>query len=258
MASLDAQDHRFVAWWSLKAPLVMQSQQLTKAALPTYLGLSAGSASAFIDTNSPHTVGVFDFNAKTFTRPTNLSPAEGARAVKDGALVLDTAPPYGLWLVRDDASYLKLVIPTLNKIVPSVALDRSAGEQIVWTEGDDIGMLYTNVSIWTSPYASTPGGIQKTKLANLTDPENHGGTGMVANAGVVLNRVGKNKALITRLSDGWGWTFDAESGQDFQSPYWVDTDYVYMVTRPDLPDGYAAGILRMARSVLGSPTVPPF
>lgn len=215
---------------------------------------------AFIGTNSPFTVGVFDLGAKTFTRPTNPQPlpGEGPRAVKDGTLVLDIDPPYGVWLLHDDATYLKLFDASANKIAPSVAVDRSANDQIVWTEGDDLGMQYANVTIWTSPYASAPGGIQKKQVAKLSDPDMRGGSRMVANAGVVLNRVSKTKALITRLSDGWGWMFDAEPNEQFGVPYWIDAQYAYMITMPDIQGAASAGIMRLARAGLGNPTVPPF
>jgi hypothetical protein len=203
--------------------------------------------------------GVLDFGTQAITYP---SPPRRhtvrARAVADGALVVADPTPYALALLRPDASVATLVSPTAPQVVWEFALDRANRDAIVWLEGDDTGSGYANTTLWTSPYASDPSGVQKRKVAKLTDPPNEGSNVMVANKGVALHITAGQTAVLTRLSDGMGWLVNAEPADAFADVLWVDDNDVWLVTSDasELPHYVENGIVRISRASLGAPTVP--
>lgn len=101
--------------------------------------------------------------------------------------------------------------------------------------------------------------IARTKVAKIVDTLERGGARAIANRGVYLSLVGRNTALVTRLSDGMGWLVQGEPKERFVDPVWVDDNDVLIETAPD-PDGTkdvpSTSVLRIARSSLGAPTVP--
>jgi hypothetical protein len=128
---------------------------------------------------------------------------------------------------------------------------------LVWVESEQ-GLGYVNSTLWVAPLVTSEATLARRKVAKLDDGLERGGTG-VANKGVYLSLTGRNTALLTRLSDGAGWAIQGEAKQRFTSPVWVDDNDVLIETAPD-PDGQTdwepAGVLRLARSTLGAPTVP--
>ena len=128
----------------------------------------------------------------------------------------------------------------------------------MWVESD-YGLQYVNSTIWTAPLAASESQLVRKKVAKLADTLERGGARGVANRGILLNLVGRNTALLTRLSDGMGWLVQGEPNERFVDPVWVDDDDVLIETAPD-PDGDkeapATSILRLSRATLGEPTVP--
>jgi hypothetical protein len=216
----------------------------------------------YVETKGPDSVDIFDLTSQKFVVPASPQrlPGEGPRAVADGALVLDSTAPFRIDLLRMDGSYTLLVPPTAPQVVTSFALDRSNGDALVWVESDDQA-TYLNSVIWTAPYATSQASLARRKVALVAnDTLHHGGLGMVANRGVALNLIDPSHALLTRLSDGMGWTVAAEPGRPFVWPVWVDDDSVWVTTADGTLKGYTSypsGMVRIARSSLGAPSVSP-
>lgn len=67
--------------------------------------------------------------------------------------------------------------------------------------------------------------------------------------------------MLTRLSDGMGWRIDAEAGEGFTQPVWVDDADVFLATAKIVPQidrlGDTSTVIRISRATLGPPTVPP-
>ena len=188
--------------------------------------------------------------------PTSPFHAEDPRAVADGALAIMAEDSAGVSLLRPDGSFT-LLIPTSSptRVTTLIGVDHEQGDAIVWVETDR-GNYAADV-IWTSPYTADPSAIQRRAVAVVNDPT---GTGMIANAGVVLRVTGPQTAVLTRLSDGMGWSIAAEPSDAFVTPLWVDDNEVWISTGVANAPNYQAdekGIMRLDRTTLGAPTVPP-
>ena len=175
--------------------------------------------------------------------------------VKDGALALDGTPTRGLVFVGTDASWRKLYIPVAPNEVFGHAADPSNGDAFVWMEGQLGGLDYVNVNLYTSPYSTTA--AQPRKVTSIPSLYNAGG-GTVANAGMALVLTSFSTAELVRLSDGWAWSILAEPSDGFIVPLWVDDNDVWLVVAPAQAKGDGEnGIVRISRSTLGAPTIPP-
>lgn len=221
--------------------------------------ISAGHL--YVETVNPFSVDVFDLATQSLLLakvPQRLN-AGSPIPVPDGALVLDGNAPYHADLLRPDATYSSLILPTSPHQLTWAAVDRSASNAFVWVESDFGGRAYVNPVLWTAPYAARALDLVPRKVAVVTDMTDRGGGDMVVNAGVALNIVGLSTALLTRLSDGMGWTINAEPGEAFIRPVWVDDNEIWLSTgdasRPDY-SAHTGGVMRLKRSSLGAPTVP--
>jgi hypothetical protein len=255
----NAPDTQFIGSAPIATPTSLALTTVSVAALGSGSGgasqvVSHGDAYLYVAMSSPFSVTIWDIsNTKPIVpnQPKRI-PAEFPTAVKDGALALDNDTT-GLWFIRPDGSYLKLLAPIGQQILFDVEVDRASGEQIVWLEGDQPQFDYINVAIWTAPYTTNPSTVQRRKVALIGTSSGW----MVVNAGMVLTLQTKNTARLTRLSDGVGWIVQAEPGERFLQPLWIDDQEVWLGTGTDYEtsDSYMTGILRLARSSLGSPTL---
>ena len=112
---------------------------------------------------------------------------------------------------------------------------------------------------WTAPLAADEASLVRRKVAKLNDVTMRGGARSPANKGVFLSIIGRNTALLTRLSDGMGWQIQAEPQTRFVDPVWVDDDDVFLQTADDSQPQFdmpVSGMLRLSRATLGAPTVP--
>lgn len=221
--------------------------------------MSAGGGAMFLATADPFNMAVFDIAKRTMTpmgkppRP----PAEHPVGVKDGALAV-AGGAGGLWFVRPDASYVRLVDSTANRVLFNVAVDRANGENLVWLEGDRPYDDLFNVDLWTAPYTTNPANVARKKVTSLGTLQ-YGGGVLVANAGMALVRETLYSSRLVRLSDGWGWSIPAEPKERMIDAVWVDDNEVWIGTGPELgvTGDYATSIMRLQRSELGPPTVAP-
>jgi hypothetical protein len=247
-----------LGWSGWEAPGAIETKHVTLEQLGLRNGVggiqnvSRGSSNLFLRLESPRTVRVFGIDSGVIHYPPTPLVAEDPREVADGALVLDTTISFSIRLLRPDGGHEELVVPTAPHAVTSMALDRSNADAIVWVESEP-GLDYTSSVIWTAPYANSPSVLARRKVARLRDSTASRGARMVANAGVVLNLSGVTTALLTRLSDGAGWTIHAESGTEFHQPVWVDDDHVWLTTGAARSD--TSGLARFPRAFLGPPTV---
>ncbi|MGH7434669.1 MAG: hypothetical protein ACRENE_03265, partial [Polyangiaceae bacterium] len=185
---------------------------------------------------------------------------EGTMAVTDGALAFEYNTSYGVDLVREDGNWLNVIPSTAPpaRRVSAYGVDRSRSQQLAWVESTYGGGSWSNSIIWTSPYATSAESLQPRMTAVLSDAFGRGGLYMSVNAGMALNLVDKDKALLTRLSDGAGWILKAEPGDAFTVPLWVDDNEVWLgigsASEPNWMASYT-GIVRYTRSSLGGPVV---
>lgn len=256
----------FVSWSSWNSPSQMSSKIVSNADLgigPS--GYPQGTVLGtqfYFETKGPDSVDIFDIVSQKIIIPSTPQrlPGESPRAVPDGALVMDYTMPFRVDLLRMDGAYAELIAPTSPQVVTALALDRSNGNALVWVESDNQA-TYLNSSIWTAPYTTNAGSLSRRKVAVISnDTLHYGGGGMVVNRGVTLNLIDPSVALITRLSDGMSWRVAAEPGRPFVWPVWVDDNEVWLTTADGSLKGYStypSDVVRIARSTLGPPTVPP-
>ncbi len=251
-----------LGWSTWAAPTSVTSQVLQRNA-DLGVAKNGGGAQAigvgqnrlFLETYVPSSVAIFDLEARSIVaRAASSIPVEQPHTVPDGAFVLDANPPFAVGLLHNDGTYARVVEPTAPHLVTWVTIDRSNANALVWMESDDQG-TYVNPILWTAPYATTAGAVQRTKVAVLTESVHRGGRSMIANRSVCLNIVTNSAALLTRLSDGAGWTITAEPGRRFVDPVWVDDDEIWILTEPDALDARPNGMMRFSRATLGLPTV---
>lgn len=223
-----------------------------------FLDGTMGQNRIWLTIDNPRTTGWFDLSTKKAKLASGEIFSERPLAVPGGAVTFDANSPYAIAFVSDDGAVARLVTPTSPQFVTWKTLDRSNGDTLVWVESE-YGLGYVNSTIWAAPLVASEATLARKKVAKLEDALQRGGARGVANRGVFVNLVGRNMALVTRLSDGMGWLVQGEPKQRFVDPVWVDDDDVLIETAPD-PDGSrdegATSILRLSRSSLGSPTVP--
>jgi hypothetical protein len=222
--------------------------------------MGVNGTTAFLGFASTAIVDAIDLGSGALTMPQPRTAIASPRAVSDGALTA-VGNGLGIDLMRPDGSWTQLLKSTAPHFIADFSVDRAMGQQIAWVEADTTGSGCGGGILWTSPYAATPQGIAKRKVAAVNDPLGRCGIGLVANAGVVLTLTDVNKAQITRLSDGMGWVIPAEASDDFSQPLWVDDNEAWIATGPsaNTTGGWTSytGILRIQRPALGPPTVPP-
>ena len=127
---------------------------------------------------------------------------------------------YGFDLLSSSGNTSRMIWEPHN--IMNVAFDRATSNQLVWVAFDGLGP-YSGATLRTAPYAHvlSPSDVTKLSWTSTTRPP---GYEMVANAGVVLNVVSDGNALLTRLSDGWGWSIAPDPGDIFIRPLWVDAN----------------------------------
>jgi hypothetical protein len=208
----------------------------------------------YLDTSGgPSTLHIWHGSSNSITLSTVA--AESPRTTGLDAIALGTT----LDIVHTDGSFA--VLRQSQRIINEFALDRSNGNQIVWAESDDGGSAgYINTTLWTSPYATMASALSPKKVSSLKDTTGNGGGNMVVNAGAVLTIVDASTVRITRLSDGWAWDVSGEPGDRFVRPLWVDDAELWALVNPATSktgDNWPSGVVRISRSTLGNPTVPP-
>ncbi len=224
-----------------------------------FLHPALGEKSLWVSTRAPRSVGIFDFASQSARLLKNSLRSEAPTPAAGGAFIPDTSTSaFAIAYAKDDGTFARVVTPTSPQVVTWKALDRSNDNALVWVESD-YGLDYTNSTLWTAPFATSEAMLARRKVAKLQDSTFSGGGGGVANQGVFLSLSGRNEATIVRLSDGMGWKVVGEPGERFAAPVWVDDDEAVLQIAPD-PNGQVEtdsyGILRIARSTLGPPTVP--
>lgn len=181
----------------------------------------------------------------------------------DGALTFasdDGILAQHLGYLAPDGTNTWLVEPPKGRSIAGFGIDRGVTpNELVWIEGTDDGFGISSSEIWTSPLATTPAGIQRRLVAKT--PRAQGRlTGIVADRGRAVLLETRTSARLVRLSDGRGWTVDAEPGYAFPQVIGVGDDDVWISDVKDQPQiqnlGAPSGITRLRFDALGEPTLP--
>ena len=242
-----------IDWSPWATPTTFSSKILLTSAVP--LGNQYGVGATDLALGS---ATLMDFATTTIHNATGFPPG--------AAFDLPLMVPAGAFVVEEISTGITIALLATNGAVTSImdptassrsvswlAVDRANSNALVWVESDSADFV-SNPIIWTSPYATSAAGVTKTKVAAFQDADARGGADSVANAGVMLNLTGDTTALLTRLSDGMGWTINAEPAMYFVQPLWADDTEVWILASSLGPHD-ADQILRLQRSSMGSPTV---
>lgn len=251
--------------WSAPSPFTMRSLHVVN---DFGLGVTSwvssktmGANGLWFATRDPDTTMYYDLGTDVAVHAPNGVPTYGPNPIAGGAVVDDVRAPFSIAILSESGTIERLVTPTNPQVVTYWKLDRSTDPpSLVWVESDYGGASYANATLWTAPLVAKEADLARRKVAKLSDALGTGGGWGVANDGMYLSRVGQRTALLTRLSDGMGWLVEAEPNEAFLTPVWVDDESVVITTaRYDAQIdavGHPSGMLRIARSSLGAPTVP--
>jgi hypothetical protein len=217
------------------------------------LSIIPGEKTGFAGTYLPHTIQAFDLTKLTPTKGTNVSAYPVP--VPDGVLSSDLLT-FDLILVRGDATHTVWTSPEVvdggSRAITWHDFDQTTRADVVWVECTVAGSTATNCSLWTAKYTPSPATVVRRRLGMLPAVP-YGGRAMIANAGHVLIVTGKTSAAIYRLSDGVGWNVISEPGTEFAEPVWLSADDAFISTLK--PGEQPSSVLRVARSMLGAPTL---
>lgn len=248
--------------WSTPSPFTMRSLNVVRdLGVRSFLTRKTMGASGFwfATEELPHTL-YYDFGTSVAVRAPNDVPTYGPNPIPGGAVVDDERTPFSIAIMSQAGTIERLVTPTGPQVMTYWKLDRSTDPpSLVWVESDYDGVSYANATLWTAPLVAKEADLVRRKVAKLNDSVGSGGGWGVANAGVYFSRFTQRTALLTRLSDGMGWLIEAEPNEAFLSPVWVDDENVVVTTAIYNAQidaiGHPSGLLRIARSSLGAPTV---
>lgn len=187
----------------------------------------------------------FDLQTKTFYGPGILS--EQPVKLGEGFIALMATSPPVIAYVPPAGGYqpLRRAAPGHQFFTLTVDHDTSA---IVWAEDDG----NENMTIWTSPAATTEAAMQPRQVAKLRFVSK-----IVARNGVIAIRPNEGLGRLIRLSDGMGWDLPTDNGLEVANPLWLNEEAVWFEASRRYSGGFPfnSGI-RYARNALGPPTVP--
>jgi hypothetical protein len=127
--------------------------------------------------------------------------------VADGAMVKNLDRYGALELLSPNAVVTPIVNPELNELV-MFRIDRARADSLMWVEAAASAPSMNGV-LYTSPYAKNPTGVVRRRVTAIEDQTTLS-LSMVANAGYALIAQSEEHVLLVRLSDGMGWTINAE------------------------------------------------
>jgi hypothetical protein len=255
------------------APYLQPSKAITHLHSQADLGMAAGPTGGsiqrsvangnllFCDTSAPFSLTLYDPVMDSTTLVNNADggriPAEIPVAVSGGAIAIDTSNSRGLFYVASTGANSRVYVPQNGDQVFSIDADNTNNDTFVWMQGQLTSLDYTSVSMWRAPYATTAGALQPTRVTGIASMYNDGNF-MVANAGYALLQTSATTVELIRLSDGWGWSIDAEPGDYWGRMLWVDASELWVAVGPAANKGYfTTGIVRIPLATLGAPTISP-
>lgn len=220
---------------------------------------SASQGISYFGVLAPTTIVTFDpLNGGKVTIPAQQIYAESMREVPDGVLALSSGSPYGVRLIRPDASESTLLATAGDAVAIALYVDPSSNPtKVVWVEAQFSGG-WTDAKLYTATYNTA--GLVPTLVTKLPVDFDSNTRGLAVFGGyAVISRAQGLQARIIRLSDGMGWDISAPPGRAISDPIWVDADHVWFFSSdPKIPSyaGYPTAIWRQSRTAWGPPTVP--
>ncbi len=187
----------------------------------------------------------YDLGAKAYYGPGLIS--EQPKKLGEGFVALLATSPPSIGYVPPAGGYQVLRRPAPGHGFLTLTVDHGTSD-IVWAEDDG----NENMTIWTSPPATTEAGMQPRRVAKVAFVSQ-----IVARNGVAAIKVNDKLARLIRLSDGMGWDLPPDEGLEFSNPMWMTDEAVWFLASRRYSGGFPfnSGI-RYARSALGPPTVP--
>ncbi len=250
------------------APSNVVAHWKTQQDLGIATGPSGGTVQRFVtsgtdivaETSDPFSLVIYDPLKDLLTQVMEgqgRSPAVDPVGVQGGVFALDSSNTRGLYYVALDGSSSKIYVPGAGDHTFSLDADNASGDSLVWLQGQETGFDYLDVSLWTAPFATTPGALTPRRVTGIPSMYNYGSF-MVANAGMALLVSSATTAELVRLSDGWAWSIPAEAGDTFTRALWVDDTEVWLAVGLTKYGGYLGNsILKLSLAGLGAPTIPP-
>ncbi|HEX7603166.1 MAG TPA: hypothetical protein VF316_16225 [Polyangiaceae bacterium] len=219
---------------------------------------SASQGISYFGVVAPTTVVTFDpNNGGKVTIPPQQIYAESMREVPDGVLALSSDAPYGVRLIRADATQSTLLATAGDAVAIALYVDPSANPmKVVWVEARFSGGC-TDGKLYTATYDTS---VLTPTLVTKLPVDFDSSRGLAVYGGyAVISRAQGLQARVIRLSDGMGWEMSAPPGRAISDPIWVDADHVWFFSSdPKIPNyaGYPTAIWRQSRTAWGPPTVP--
>lgn len=251
--------HGYLVWNSLANGPAATSKAFSFATLRTAFETRVYAADQHLFVGEP-SFGVFEEASSTLGTSAQAAIAPSLpRPVPNGAIALD-ANGTGFGFLSFAGAFVVVYEPAAGRHVTNVLLDRTNGNELVWAERSALGPS----EYWTAPFTSAAGSIQPRRVTAFPDSRGRHGIDMAVNAGMIVNIDGFDRALVTRLSDGWSWEVSSLPSEFFMRGLWADVREVWLSQGITFgPDGdpskglSATSIVRLTLASLGAPTVPP-
>jgi hypothetical protein len=178
--------------------------------------------------------------------------------IADGFLTYTYDPlPESFEVLRATGAHEVVFRPESPHMARAAAVDRADADRLVWLEADgDPLQPWTNGSLWTAAYATREQDIARRRVTRLPTLTHRMPRFLVANAGLAVQLISPTKIYLTRISDGWSWSVDADPSDEILRPLWVDATEVWFAV-DDAVNKKTWSIVRIERSALGPPTIPP-
>ena len=154
-----------------------------------------------------------------------------------------------IYFVTNTGEPRQIWSPAPGRSTGGMVIDRSVGEDVVWTSADRDGMIGTNWELWTAPVANVAGNFAARCVGKFVDGI---ASSLSANAGFAVVTNEQHRSTVIRLSDGATWQAPMVPAFKWLSPLWVDDTYVWLTaaTNTTTPNPWwtTNAIVRLERS----------
>ncbi|MEJ7729554.1 MAG: hypothetical protein WKG00_10085 [Polyangiaceae bacterium] len=211
--------------------------------------IAVGGDEVFLESSEPSSPAAVDLRDGSRRGDRSAPAAELVEAIPGGAVAIATDDETGVLVLRGGGSVAGVLRPARWRSVTALAVDRAGPSSIAWVESEPSGGGYQRSVLWSSPLPLDHPGAERRRDASFDDELASGGAGLVANRGVALVLAGPTTAWMIRLSDGATWRVEAEPGEGFVTPLWIDEDAVWLSAAPLGPSfsAHEADIVRIGR-----------
>jgi len=213
---------------------------------------------AVVSISSPTSLGIFlseSLEARLLRGPDGApSPLGLSHMARDRIIAHtfgDGGYPDGLVAIDATGAVSSILAPSSRRTHRGLGIDRSNGDALVWIQQVDRGPA----ELWTSPFAVDAPGFAPRKIG-IDKAFDSDSTFLLAHNGLAVYSPTRGKIRLVRLSDGLGWTLQADPQNPFAYPAGITDDEVWAFTTDDKDDTWPRDIYAFRLDSLGPPTEP--